>query len=87
MRRALVARLDGAGDVLLAGPAVRAIAVRAEVTMLCGPAGTAAAQLLPGVGDVLTWAAPWVLADPPPVRRGDLDRLVARVAAGPAASG
>jgi ADP-heptose:LPS heptosyltransferase len=81
MRRALVVRLDGAGDVLLAGPAVRAVAVRAEVTMLCGPAGAAAAWLLPGVTEVLTWAGPWVLADPPPVRRADLDQLVDRVAA------
>ncbi len=81
MRRVLVARLDGAGDVLLAGPAVRAVAARAAVTMLCGPAGTAAARLLPGVADVLTWSAPWVLADPPPVRRSDLDLLAARAAA------
>jgi ADP-heptose:LPS heptosyltransferase len=80
MRRVLVVRLDGAGDVLLAGPAVRAVAARAEVTMLCGPAGTAAARLLPGAADVLTWAAPWVLADPPPIRRDDLDRLVTRLA-------
>jgi len=48
--------------------------------MLCGPAGTAAARLLPGAADVLTWAAPWVLADPPPIRRDDLDRLVTRLA-------
>jgi len=76
----LVVRLDGAGDVLLAGPAVRAIAARARVTMLCGPAGTSAARLLPGVTEVLTWSAPWVLADPPPVRRADLDEFVARIA-------
>jgi ADP-heptose:LPS heptosyltransferase len=77
----LVVRLDGAGDVLLAGPAVRAVAARASVSMLCGPAGAGAARLLPGVGEVLTWASPWVLADPPPVRRDDLDALVARLAA------
>ena len=80
MRRALVVRLDGAGDVLLAGPAVRAVAARAQVTMLCGPAGTAAARLLPGVAEVLTWASPWVLADPPPIRQADLEGLVSRVA-------
>lgn len=80
MSRVLVVRLDGAGDVLLAGPAVRAVAARGEVTMLCGQAGVAAARLLPGVVDVLTWACPWVLADPPPVSRTDLDQLVARVA-------
>jgi ADP-heptose:LPS heptosyltransferase len=80
VRRALIVRLDGAGDVLLAGPAVRAVAARAEVTMLCGQAGVAAARLLPGVADVLNWACPWVLADAPPVRRSDLDQLVARIA-------
>ncbi len=80
MRRVLVVRLDGAGDVLLAGPAVRAIAARAEVTMLCGQAGTQAAGLLPGVAEVLTWACPWVIADPPPVRRDELDLLAAHIA-------
>jgi ADP-heptose:LPS heptosyltransferase len=80
MRRVLVVRLDGAGDVVLCGPAVRAVAARAEVTLLCGPAGAAAGRLLPGVAEVLTWACPWVLADPPPVRRADLDHLVATVA-------
>lgn len=81
MSRVLVVRLDGAGDVLLAGPAVRAIAARAEVTMLCGPAGAAAGGLLPGVAEVLTWACPWVLAEPPAVRAEDLDRLLAGLAA------
>ncbi len=70
MTRALVARLDSMGDVLLAGPAVRAVAAGPgidEVWMLCGPEGTAAASLLPGVGRVLTWAAPWIVAPAPPV--------------------
>lgn len=43
-RRALVVRLDSDGDVLLAGPAVRAVATTAEVTLLCGPAGAKAAD-------------------------------------------
>jgi ADP-heptose:LPS heptosyltransferase len=72
----LVARLDGAGDVLLAGPAVRAIARSARVTMLVGPAGEEAARLLPGVAEVRVWACPWVLGDPPPVRREEIDALV-----------
>jgi len=75
--RVVVVRLDGAGDVLLAGPAVRAVARRADVTMLCGPAGAPAARLLPGVVDVLTWACPWVLADPPPMRPDEIADLVA----------
>ncbi|WP_037052735.1 glycosyltransferase family 9 protein [Pseudonocardia halophobica] len=75
MRKVLVARLDGAGDVLLAGPAVRSIARSARVTMLVGPAGEEAARLLPGVAEVRVWACPWVLGDPPPVRRGEIDAL------------
>ena len=48
-RRVLIARQDNLGDVLLAGPAVRAVAASgAHVTMLCGPRGAAAAELLPG---------------------------------------
>ncbi|HVL86164.1 MAG TPA: glycosyltransferase family 9 protein [Pseudonocardia sp.] len=82
-RQVLVVRLDGAGDVLLAGPAVRAVAAApgTAVTMLCGPAGTAAARLLPGVRDVLTWSAPWVLADPPAVDPAAVAALVADLAA------
>ncbi|MFF1545383.1 glycosyltransferase family 9 protein [Streptomyces sp. NPDC058291] len=75
--KALVARLDSFGDVLLAGPAVRAVAARADtVTLLVGPRGAAAARLLPGVDDVLVWDAPWVGLDPPPVGRGEVELLV-----------
>jgi ADP-heptose:LPS heptosyltransferase len=75
--RVLVARLDSDGDVLLAGPAVRAVAAGArELTLLCGPAGRQAAALLPGVDRVLEWAAPWIQAEPAPVRAADVDRLV-----------
>ena len=80
-RPVLVARLDNAGDVLLAGPAVRAVARDHPVVVAVGPAGVAAAQLLPGVSDVIELAAPWVLADPPPVDAGTIDRFVAEVAA------
>ncbi|QGV82105.1 glycosyltransferase family 9 protein [Streptomyces ficellus] len=80
--KALVVRLDSFGDVLLAGPAVRAVAGRADrVTLLCGPRGAPAARLLPGVDEVLVWDAPWAGFTPPPVRRPDIDRLVNRVAA------
>lgn len=64
----LIARLDNAGDVLLAGPAVRAVAAHAdEVVMLVGPHGRAAAELLPGVDRVIEWCAPWIDPDPDPV--------------------
>ncbi|MEN0102140.1 MAG: glycosyltransferase family 9 protein [Curtobacterium sp.] len=63
--RVLVARLDSFGDVLVAGPAVRAIAAGAShVTMLCGPHGAPAAELLPGIDRVRVWAAPWVTETP-----------------------
>jgi ADP-heptose:LPS heptosyltransferase len=82
-RRVLVVRLDGAGDVVLAGPAVRAAAAAqgAEVTLLCGPAGAAAGRLLPGVRRVLVWSSPWVVAPAPPVTAADVDDIVARLAA------
>jgi ADP-heptose:LPS heptosyltransferase len=77
----LVARLDSAGDVLLAGPAVRAAAAGGRVTVLCGPQGAPAARLLPDVDEVLVWAAPWVGLDPPPVRPYAVRELLGRVAA------
>ncbi|WP_375154802.1 hypothetical protein [Nocardia cyriacigeorgica] len=64
----LAARLDSAGDVLVTGPAVRAVAARADrLTFLAGPRGRAAAELLPGVGEVGEFAAGWVDFDRPPV--------------------
>ena len=68
MSRALVVRLDNAGDVLLAGPAVRAVATASDsVTLLAGPAGAAAARLLPGVDEVIEWRCPWIDPSPDPV--------------------
>jgi ADP-heptose:LPS heptosyltransferase len=81
--RALVVRLDNAGDVLLTGPAVRAIAARCgHVTFLAGPHGEAAARLLPGVDETLAWRAPWVDLDPPPVRHEAVSALVDLLAGG-----
>src|SRR4051795_6643781 len=80
-RRVLVARLDNVGDVVLAGPAVRAVAASgADVTMLCGPRGRQAGALLPGVTDHLTLAAPWIDPQPEPVSQQAIDRFVAEVA-------
>jgi heptosyltransferase-3 len=67
VRRVLVVRTDSDGDVLLAGPAVRAVAAHARVTMLVSPAGAQAAHLLPGVDEVAVFAAPWSGYRPPPV--------------------
>ena len=43
VHRVLVVRSDNLGDVLLAGPAVRAVAAAAEVVMLTSPQGRPAA--------------------------------------------
>jgi ADP-heptose:LPS heptosyltransferase len=80
MRRVLVTRTDGLGDVLLTGPAVRAIAAsRAAVTMLVGPAGAPAARRLPGVHDVAITRLPWIDAEPQPATRAAFDALVDRI--------
>ncbi|WP_432865741.1 glycosyltransferase family 9 protein [Microbispora rosea] len=79
---ALVVRPDNAGDVLLAGPAVRAVAAGArEVVMLAGPYGRAAAELLPGVDRVLEWRAPWIDPDRIPMTSEHAARLVEQVCA------
>jgi ADP-heptose:LPS heptosyltransferase len=66
----LVARLDNEGDVLLSGPAVRAVAAGARrVTLLCGPRGQAAAALLPGVNEIVVHRAPWIDPEPEAVNR------------------
>jgi hypothetical protein len=81
-RTALIARLDNAGDVLLQGPLVRAVATSVDrVVLLAGPAGAEAAALLPGVDDVWTWVCPWIAPQAaPPVDAADLAALTARVA-------
>ncbi len=81
-RRVLVVRTDSDGDVLLAGPAVRAVAAGADVTMLVSPAGEQAARLLPGVDDVIVFRAPWSGYRPPPVDADAAAVLVDRVRAG-----
>jgi len=82
VKHVLVARQDSAGDVLLAGPAVRAIAAGADrVTLLCGPRGREAAQLLPGVDAVVEQEAAWIDATPAPVERAVVDRCVHELAA------
>ncbi|MUG03775.1 glycosyltransferase family 9 protein, partial [Bacillus tequilensis] len=80
-RRVLVARLDSMGDVLLCGPAVRAVARQAEVVLLCGPRGADAASLLPGVRERIVWDAPWISAPAPPVQPRAVEELVMQVRA------
>ena len=78
---ALVVRLDSDGDVLLAGPAVRAVARRRPVDLLVSGDGLQAARLLPGVRDVLRFDAPWAGVRPPTVDPAAVDALVAELAA------
>ncbi len=78
----LAVRLDNDGDVLLAGPAIRALAHGADrVTLLCGPRGRRAAELLPGVDGIVEWRAPWIDPEPEPVERAAIDGLVDELAA------
>lgn len=77
MTTTMVVRLDSDGDVLLAGPAVRAVAASGDrVVLLVGPQGAAAARLLPGVDEVLVWACPWIVADPAPVDPSQVAEVV-----------
>ena len=90
MRPVLVARLDSLGDVLLAGPAVRAVAAGGtsgtaaggdrEVWLLCGPQGAPAAERLPGVARVLVWSCPWISDPAPPLTDSSVAELHALVA-------
>jgi ADP-heptose:LPS heptosyltransferase len=78
----LLARQDNDGDVLLAGPALRAAAAGArEVTLLVGPRGAQAGALLPGADRLLVEEAAWIDAHPAPVERARIDAFVDRLAA------
>jgi ADP-heptose:LPS heptosyltransferase len=76
MNRVLAVRLDSDGDVLITGPAIRALAHRADgLDLLVSPAGHAAGELLPGVAHVLTFNAPWSGYLPPPVDPAAIESL------------
>lgn len=76
MGRILAVRLDSDGDVLLTGPAIRALARLGPVDLLASPAGAAAGRLLPDVEDVLVFDAPWSGFAPPPVDAAAVRALV-----------
>jgi ADP-heptose:LPS heptosyltransferase len=81
VRHTLVVRSDNAGDVLLAGPAIRAVAAGSDhVTVLAGPHGAAAARLLPGVDHVLEWRCPWIDPGRPPVVPAEFHSFVEELA-------
>jgi ADP-heptose:LPS heptosyltransferase len=73
----LAVRLDSDGDVLLTGPALRALAAGSRrLDLLASPAGAAAAELLPGVDEVLLLDPPWSGYRPPPVDPSGLEDLL-----------
>jgi ADP-heptose:LPS heptosyltransferase len=76
MKTVLITRMDNDGDVLLAGPAIRAVAATDRVVLLVAPSGEQAAKLLPGVRDVLVWPCPWTGFEPPQVDRRSVNTLI-----------
>lgn len=68
VHRVLCVRLDGLGDVLMTGPALRALkrSRQRHVTLLTSPAGAAIARYLPGVDETLVYEAPWMKASGAP---------------------
>lgn len=75
--------MDSEGDVLLAGPAIRAAAGDADhLTLLCGPRGLQAAKLLPGVDSVLVHRAGWIDPQPGRFRSKPVRRLLLELASG-----
>jgi len=77
----LCVRLDTLGDVLMCGPAMRALrdarAVR-RLTLLTSPTGATAAELMPEVDDVLVYEAPWMKGRDPPLDAAIVEPLRAR---------
>src|SRR5690242_13475360 len=62
VRRLLVIRLDNIGDIVMIGPALRALRQAlpaARITLMASPAGSQVAPLLPWIDDVLVHRALW----------------------------
>jgi lipopolysaccharide heptosyltransferase II len=62
LARVLVIRMDNASDVIMTGPALRALRdalPEAKITLMTSPAGSQAAPLLPWVNDVIISEALW----------------------------
>jgi ADP-heptose:LPS heptosyltransferase len=58
--RTLAVRSDSIGDVLLAEPALRAIAATSDLTLLCSPHGRPAVDVLAAAPRTLVFDTPWV---------------------------
>ncbi|MFW5878677.1 MAG: glycosyltransferase family 9 protein [Myxococcota bacterium] len=60
--RLLVVRLDNIGDVIMLGPALRALrktCPKADISLLCSPAGSTIAGLLPEVDELIVERTLW----------------------------
>jgi lipopolysaccharide heptosyltransferase II len=67
-KRILAVRLDALGDVLMTGPALRALKSSRpgrRITLLTSAAGAEGAALLPDVEEVIVYNAPWMKATGP----------------------
>jgi ADP-heptose:LPS heptosyltransferase len=62
----LCVRLDTIGDVLMTGPAIRALRASAErITLLTSGPGAAVARLMPEVDETIVYDPPWMKASEP----------------------
>jgi ADP-heptose:LPS heptosyltransferase len=74
----LAVRQDNNGDLLLTGPALRALAAGCtHLTLLCGPSGRAAADATACVDETICSEAGWIEANPRPVDRAAVASFVA----------
>lgn len=67
VRNLLCVRLDAIGDVLMTGPALRALRANhpeRRLTLLTSPYGATIARLMPEVDQIIEYAAPWMKATP-----------------------
>lgn len=82
-RSILAVRLDNIGDVIMLGPALRAVKEalpQARITLLASPAGASAAPLLPWIDDVIVWRALWQQVQPVPFTPQREHELIATLA-------
>lgn len=62
VQRILAVRLDNIGDVVMLGPSLRTIRENLpgrQIALMASPGGSQAAELLPWVDDVFSWASLW----------------------------
>jgi len=64
-RNLLCIRVDNMGDLMMSGPAIRALkeSLSCQLTVLTSPKGKELAKLIPNIDDILICNAPWVKAE------------------------